>query len=355
VRFADIPGWGADEPAEALAAFVRSCERILRRDDAEALGPEARLGTVGQWRPACREAAGAAPASARDFFERLFRPLAVTGQGLMTGYYEPELRGSRRRQDGFLQPLYKLPEDLVQVDLGQFRPDWRGQRTAGRVQGGRLVPYADRAAIGRGALAGRGLELAWVEDPVAAFFLHIQGSGRVVLEDGQVLRVGFAGQNGHPYVAIGAKLIERGVLTRETTSMQSIAAWLRANPAEAQAVMNQNPSYVFFRALDGAGPLGAQGVALIPGRSLAVDSKHWAYGLPVFVDGARPTVDGTGEVPFRRLMIAQDTGGAIRGVVRGDVFWGPGQEAEAIAGRMRHQARWYVLVPLQVPLPNTSS
>jgi membrane-bound lytic murein transglycosylase A len=242
-------------------------------------------------------------------------------------------------------PLYRKPDDLVMVDLGEFRENLKGERIAGRVIDGRLRPYEDRTRIEGGALKGRDLEMVWVDDPVDAFFLHIQGSGRITLEDGSVMRVGYAGQNGHPYIAVGRELIARGVLTKENVSMQSIREWLHANPGEASGLMNKNPSFVFFRPLDGEGPLGAQGVALTPGRSLAVDRSFVPYGLPVWLDAQDP-LDGAARV--RRLMVAQDTGGAIRGPVRGDVFWGHGADAELRAGRMKSPGRYYLLIPRTV-------
>lgn len=304
--------------------------------------------TAGDLGPACAEAAALPPgdhAAARAFLERRFQPVAV-GQGTLTGYFEPELRGSATRDARFATPLHARPPDLVEVDLGTFLPDLRGRRTAGLVRDGRLLPYHDRAAIAGGALAGRGLELLWVDDPADAFFLQIQGSGRVRMADGRVLRVGYAGQNGHPYHAIGRTLIERGALTRETVSMQSIRAWMaEAGPAEAAALMARNPSYVFFRLLPDlppeAGPIGTLGAPLSPMRSLAVDRAETALGLPVWVSGRDP-LEGA---PLRRLAVAADTGGAIRGPARADLFTGWGAEAAERAGRMREEAELFVLVP----------
>lgn len=326
--FADLPGWKEDDPAPALAAFLRSCRR----------SPSA----------ACEAAARAG--SARTFFESSFQPFAVSAgddpEGLFTGYYEPQLQGSRKRSDRFRVPLYVRPPDLVTVDLGDFREELKGQRIAGRVEEGALVPYPDRKAIEGGALSGRDLELVWVDDPVDAFFLQIQGSGRVRLDDGSEMRVGYAAQNGHPYFAIGKDLVERGAMSREEVSMQSIRRWLEQNPDLAGDVMARNASYVFFEELKGEGPLGAQGVPLTPGRSLAVDLKPWQLGTPVWLDTRAPSPrEGEPDRPLRRLMIMQDTGGAIRGVVRGDVFWGHGAEAAEVAGRMKHPGRMWVLLP----------
>jgi membrane-bound lytic murein transglycosylase A len=330
--FADLPGWKEDDPSAALSAFRRSCRRMKS--------------------PVCE--AAARTTSPRAFFESNFQPFAVSEggdpEGLFTGYYEPLLQGSRKRSERYRVPLYVRPPELVMVDLGDFREELKGQRIAGRVEEGDLVPYPDRKAIEEGALSGRELELVWVDDPVDAFFLQIQGSGRVRLDDGSddgsEIRVGYAAQNGHPYFAIGKDLVERGAMPKEQVSMQSIRRWLEQNPDLADDVMARNASYVFFEELKGEGPLGAQGVALTPGRSLAVDLKPWTLGAPVWLDASAPSPRaGEPDRPLRRLMIAQDTGGAIRGVVRGDVFWGHGEEAAEIAGRMKHLGRMWVLLP----------
>ena len=237
-------------------------------------------------------------------------------------------------------PLYTQPRDLVMVDLGRFRDDLRGRRVAGRVRGGSLDVYDDRQAIAAGSLAGRGLEIVWVDDAVDAFFLHIQGSGRIELDDGSVLRVGYSAQNGHSYHAIGRTLIDLGEMELAEVSLQSIDAWLRANPDRAAEVMATNPSYVFFREIRGEGPVGAQGVALTTERSLAVDRLHLPLGVPVWLDAMVPAA--APEAPDERrqwLLVAQDTGGAIRGAVRGDVYWGSGERAKSIAGRMAHRGR----------------
>ncbi len=268
----------------------------------------------------------------------------------MTGYFEPELKGSLVRDETYNTPIRALPEDLVQVDLGQFRDDLRGRRIAGEVKDGRLVPYADRADIQAGALGEKERVLAWVDSPIDAFFLHIQGSGRIRLPDETVLRVGYAGQNGHPYTAIGRVLIDEGEIPRQRISMQSIRAWLAAHPEDASRVMETNASYIFFRPIDvsdpALGPLGSQGVPLAPERSLAIDPRYHAFGMPIWVETKAPTSSSVDDpAVFRRLMIAQDTGGAIRGVVRGDLFFGHGEEAANRAGRMNSPGRFYVLLP----------
>jgi membrane-bound lytic murein transglycosylase A len=350
VSIAELPGWQQDDPSPALQAFRLTCGRWAKLPDDRAMGGQGGVaGTVANWRAACAEAGSAT--DARHFFETSFAAFAVGNrddrEGLFTGYYEPLLRGSRTPDAAYRYPLYRRPPDLVSVDLGQFDPELEGRRIGGRVADGRLVPYADRAAIDRGALAGHGLELLWVDDPVARFFLEIQGSGQIRLVDGGAARVGFADQNGRPYRAIGKDLIEAGAIPREQMSMQAIRDWLEAHSAEAPAMMARNPSYVFFAELPdlaaAAGPLGAQGVPLTPGRSLAVDRKFLPLGAPMWLDTTVPEPEG--DRPLRRLVVAQDTGGAIRGPVRSDVFWGAGPWAEHVAGHMKSPGQLYLLLP----------
>ncbi|MGQ9366284.1 murein transglycosylase A [Azospirillum sp. ST 5-10] len=349
VAYEALPGWSADRVAEAVPALARSCATLKGKPDDRPVGPDGVAGTVADWRPPCERLAALPPgddATARAFFEEWFTPYAAANgeerAGLFTGYYEVELRGSRTPNLDFPAALYRRPPDLVTVDLAAFSDRWKGERIAGRVVDGALKPYEDRAAIEAGALKGKGLELLWVDDPIGAFFLQIQGSGRITLRDGSQVRVGYDGQNGHRYFAIGKALIDRGALTREEVSLQSIRDWLRAHPAEADGVMNLNPSYVFFRELGGEGPTGAQGVTLTAGRSLAVDRRFVPYGVPVWLDAEDP-LDGGARL--QRLLIAQDTGGAIRGPVRGDVFWGYGDEAERRAGAMKSRGGYFLLLP----------
>jgi membrane-bound lytic murein transglycosylase A len=352
--FSDLAGWTSDGVGEALAALKKSCTRRLGFADAAPVGPQGMAGTVADWRPPCAAAAALDErddAAARGFFEAWFRPYRCanneTTEGLFTGYYEPELKGSRVRGAGFETPLMKRPPDLVAVELGDFRADWRGERIAGRVVDSRLKPYETRAQIEAGALDRLNLGFLWVGDPVAAFFLQVQGSGRIDLPDGRQVRVGFDGQNGWPYVAIGRVMIERGLVDRESATMPGIRAWLAAHPAEAKDILDANPSYVFFREIAGDGPVGSEGVVLTPGRSIAVDPKFLPLGAPFWLDAAAD--DGQ----IRRLLIAQDTGGAIRGPVRGDVFWGRGPDAERRAGTQRARGGYFLLLPKTVT-PATS-
>lgn len=358
VAFTDLPGWTADRVAEAVPAFRRSCARLAALPPDRPVGPDGVGGRGGDWKAPCAALASLGTpgddATARAFFEQWFTPYAAanndTRRGLFTGYYEVELAGSRTPDPAYPVPLYRRPSDLVLVDLGDFADRWRGERTAGRVIDGRLKPFEDRAAIEAGALGNKGLELLWLQDPIATFFLHIQGSGRVRFPDGTETRVGYAAQNGHKYVAIGKELIDRGEIPREQVSLQTIRAWMKANPDKAPDLMNINPSYVFFQELKGEGPVGAQNVALTPGRSLAVDSKFLPYGVPVWLDAEDPLAKESQDpqARLRRLLIAQDTGGAIRGPVRGDVFWGHGEEAEKRAGVMKSAGEYYILLPRTV-------
>jgi membrane-bound lytic murein transglycosylase A len=348
--FDELPGWRADRLAEALPALAASCRSGVRG----AAGPLAVAGRLDLWRAFCGRLAALGAVGddgLRAFFERELEVFALSDgrrrDGLLTGYYEPELRGSRRRRGRFLHPLYLDPGDQIVVDLGDFKRDLAGRRITGIIRRGRFRPYWDRAEIESGALARRGLELLWVDDPVAAFFLQIQGSGRVVLPDGEVVRVGYAGQNGHDYTAIGRVLVERGELELDQVSLQSIRAWLRGHPERADEVMNANRSFVFFRRLSGGGPRGASGVELTAGRSLAIDDDHLPYGVPLWLESTTPAVTALGrvEAPLARLVVAQDTGGAIRGPVRGDLFLGPGLEAEELAGHMKQPLRLWLLAP----------
>lgn len=355
VGFDALPGWGQDSAAQALAPFVASCAHL--DESLGGIGVAAQLGgSAKNWRPACN-AARLIPkgdeARARAFFETHFQPYAVTAdgrdKGLFTGYYEPEVRGSRSPGPGYRSALLSRPRDLVQVDLTAFSPDLKGRRIGGRISSGTLVPYYDRADIAAGALKGRRLELIWLASDVDAFFLQIQGSGRIRLPDGKVARVTYSAQNDRPYVPIGKVLADRGAIPLDQVSMQSIRAWLESHPGEAQGVMNQNPSFVFFREVIGTkpdeGPPGALGAALSPGRSIAVDRAYLPLGAPVFID----TTDPISGAPLQRMMVAQDLGGAIKGPVRADIFFGWGPDAENHAGRMRQQGRQFLLLPKAAP------
>lgn len=321
------------DAATALAVFRKSCPALQKRIDRSGLT------MPGDWAMVCDTANTASDPQA--FFRTQFRAVTVAGgAGFATGYFEPELAGSRTKAPGFATPLYKRPPDLVEADLGLFSGDLDGRKLRGRVIDGGFVPYPDRAAIMAGALAGKGLELAFAADPHEAFFLEIQGSGRLRLADGSIMRVGYAGQNGHRYVAIGKVLIDRGALPKGGATMDSILAWLRANPAEAPGVLAANPSVVFFRELTGDGPVGAMGVAVTPQISVAADPAFIPLGAPLLVETTLP-----GDLPLKALMVAQDTGGAIKGANRIDLFRGSGDKARAEAGAQAAKARIVVLLP----------
>jgi membrane-bound lytic murein transglycosylase A len=354
IAFEELPGWGLDDPREAFGAFARSCAKLAQRDAAAPMAGDPLFGQVGDWSATCAEAPAAAkssPAQARAFVEDRFSPYLVLDgsnpEGLFTGYYEPLLNGSRRFGGPYTVPLYGPPADLLHIDLGRFNPALAGYAIYGRIEGGEFVPYYSRRDIDAGALAGRGLELLWVDDPIDKFFLQIQGSGQVRLDDGSLVRVGYAGQNGHPYRAIGRDLIEMEVLTPEQVTMPAIRAWLELHPNDALEIMERNRSYIFFEErpelAPDDGPLGAEGVSLTAERSLAVDPRYIPFGVPIWLDTTAPFPEGAG--PLRRLMVAQDTGSAIKGVVRGDVFWGAGERAEAIAGHMKSRGRYAILLP----------
>lgn len=353
VSFSDISGWSGDDHLAAFETFIRSCDKILkvhlsREKSGTADVPEHPLTRVCQ---AAIELGSLNDASAaRDFFEQNFTPYRYSGDGLagfVTGYYEPELAGARKKSDSYGVPVYGVPDDLVQLYPDEERAKRNDEMTAGRRVAGEIQPYFDRKAIEQGALEGRELEILWLADPVDAFYMHIQGSGRVALEEGGHVRLAYAAKNGHPYTAIGAILIARGEIAREDMSMEAVRGWLAANPGKAQELMWRNRSYIFFRELpddaSAPGPEGAQGVPLTPRRSLAVDTSLHATGSPIWVDA--PDLDLHGEAGFHQLMIAQDTGSAIRGPERGDIFWGSGGDAGALAGSTRHGARFTILLP----------
>ena len=333
-----LPGWLQDDLTDLDRGISRQC---------------AMRNPPGPWPVLCAEFAAlpvGSPPALRAWLERRFvaRELGEAGsspRGLVTGYYEPLIRGSRQRRSSSQVPIYAPPRDLITIELASIEPRLSGMRLRGRLQGDRVVPYADRAEIERSGLPAADV-LLWADDPVDAFFLEIQGSGRVQLPDGQVVRIGYANQNGHPFRAIGRTLIDRGLMASQDVSAPGIRAWLRANPAQARELMHTNPSQVFFRELPApadaqAGPPGAMGVPLTALRSIAVDRRHVPLGSLVWLSTREPMRNA----PLERLMVAQDVGGAIIGAVRADVFWGFGETAGDVAGRMKADGRMWLLVP----------
>ncbi len=332
VSWRELPGWNDEHPADAWATLELSCSRLANRDP--------------RWRSLCADAAlfpQPDDATARAFFETRFQPHVVNGDrgrkhdGIITGYYEPLLHGSLKRSERFRYPVYGVPEDLLIVDLGGLYPELKDKRLRGRLDGRRVVPYPARAEIAQKKINAP--VLAWVDDPVALFFLQIQGSGRIRLEDGETLFIGYADQNGHPYHAVGSTLVNRGALKVEEVNLDSIRNWLATHPREAVEALNSNPSYVFFARREQPA-VGSLQVPLTPQRSVAVDPAFIPLGAPLWLD---TTLNG--QAPYRRLMFAQDTGGAIKGPVRADLFFGFGAEAEKLAGNMKQPGRIFVLLP----------
>lgn len=349
--FEAVPFWATDQGKDkALSAFIKSCGKFKWRQAEQNFSF---LGKNADWQEVCRMVPETYTADQADqFFTDHFVPYLVqsseTGaEGLFTGYYEPEIQAHFVKEGAYQYPLYQRPEDLVMVEIGDFIPSLKGQRLAGRVKEGRLYPYEDRAKIESGALTDQNLELLYSTSKIDNFMLQIQGSGAVRLPDQSLIRIGYAAQNGHAYTAIGKPLIEMGAIAREDMSMQAIRQWLLDHPDQADQIMNLNRSYVFFRLLETAGPVGAQNVVLTPERSLAIDRKHLPYGVPLFLSAEHPDLE---QEYLSQLMIAQDTGGAIRGIVRGDVFWGAGAQAELYAGQMASKGKYWLLVPKNIEI-----
>jgi membrane-bound lytic murein transglycosylase A len=356
VKWTDVAGWAADDHLAAFATYQTSCRPFRNVKE-----PRDERPVYNALAEVCRRAAGVRPADkdgARRFFEDNFRPVRITRlgepQGFLTGYYEPIVEGSRFPNPEFHVPLYRRPPDLVAAG---YKPGTDPFPNKGALIGrlndkGEIVPYHDRAGIEGGALDGQKLEICWVRDPFEALAIQIQGSARVILEDGTPLRLNYDSHNGYPYTAVGRALIERNLIPREEMSMQRIRDWMAANPDEAPKVRATNRSYIFFHVtgLSNEGePAGAQGVPLVPGRSIAVDKIH-VYGTPFFIEASLPIESAKPTTPFRRLMIAQDTGSAIVGPARADLYWGAGDDAARIAGRIRHPGRFVMLLPRELDM-----
>jgi membrane-bound lytic murein transglycosylase A len=353
VTFADLPGWQEDDHLAAFKTFLKSCDTVIRASGkSDGKPPLAQCKVpVGELAAACQaaqELKAPSKATAKAFFEKHFTPHRIAHQkteGLLTGYYEPVLEGSRTKTGKFQTPVYKRPPDLVNVVAEADRASKQTGFTHLRHTEGGDVPFPTREDIEKGALANQGLELLYLEDPVEVFFMHIQGSGRIHLTDGTTVRINYDGKNGHPYSSIGRYLIESGMLDANKVSMQGLGKWLREDKERGQKVMWQNKSFIFFRELEEAdGPMGAMQVVLTPGRSLAVDSGFHTLGTPIYLSVPQLT-PGKGGPAFNRLMVAQDVGSAIRGPERGDIYFGSGDKAGKLAGTTKHAGNFFVLLP----------
>ena len=346
-----LPGWNNDKVLNAFPALQKSCRSILKKLNRRQSSKK-KLKKHSSWQNVCDQITtnSFGEDSFREFLKSKFNAYQIryrgSDEGLFTGYYEPTLDGSLKLSREYKTPIYPKPTDLIHVNLGEWKESLNNSRILGRVVGNKLKPYFSRSDISKGALDREITPILWLKSEIDAFFLHIQGSGRVVLPDGEVYRLGYAGKNGRKYYPIGRYLLEIGAIPKENISMQSIKKWLRENPGKKKDVMNMNPSYVFFRKLNGKdGPIGAQGVVLTSGRSLAVDRHYSKLGAPVWLSANFEDEEGK---KLQRLMVAQDTGGAIKGPIRGDVFWGSGKIAERLAGIMKAKGSMYVFYPKSI-------
>jgi membrane-bound lytic murein transglycosylase A len=355
LAWSEIAGWADDDHLAAYKAFRTSCRPIAAQHGLPTESTESKALGISLRDP-CRIAKRLElndGVKAKTFFEEHFRPLRISrlgeGEGFVTGYYEPVLDGSRTQTDVYNVPVYRRPSNLFVRGANQSSSGLPNKGQVFRKIGRRkLVPYYDRAEIEDGAIAGRGLEICWLKDPTDLLFAQIQGSARIKLEDGSTLRINYDAHNGYPYTAVGRILIDRGIIPKEQMSMQKIREWMEQNPDGAKELRRQNRAYVFFREVqlsDKDEAVGAQGVPLTPGRSIAVDKSLHVYGTPFFIEGELPIESERSKTPFRRLMIAQDTGSAIVGPARADLYFGAGADAGKVSGRLRHNMRFVMLVP----------
>ncbi|AMP92961.1 murein transglycosylase A [Legionella pneumophila] len=353
VSFKHLPGWESAQLKKSLETFQTSCRAFLKQNPERVVGTEQIDLQAKDWHPACRAALKIKPVdekSAKLFFEKWFAPVEFYDdkpvKGLFTGYYMPLIKGSYTKSKEFSVPIYELPSNLVTVDLGLFLPNLKNKKIIGRIAGNKVVPFYTREQINKGAIKDTARVLVWINSPVDRLFLEIQGSGIIELEDGKRIFIGYDGQNGAPYTAIAGVLIKKGIMTKHNASMQRIKKYLEAHPKQMDKIINQNKSFVFFRKLSLEAALGSQGVALTPGYSLAIDKQWIPMGAPLWLNTTRPDIKNPDvNKPMQRLMIAQDTGGAIRGKVRGDVFWGGGDKATLIAGHMKNEGHYWLLLP----------
>ncbi|HBI20983.1 MAG TPA: hypothetical protein DDY37_00080 [Legionella sp.] len=352
--FHHLPGWDTASIQPSLRAFQHSCRTFLKQNPEKSVGTESIPLQIKDWQPACVVAMSLktpSDATIRDFFQTWFTPVEFYKHkpvhGLFTGYFMPLLHGSLKKTAEYSVPIYGLPSNLISANLGLFRKDLHNKRIVGRVAGNKLVPFYTREEISHGAIRHIAPVLFWIKSPMDRLFLEIEGSGAVELADGEPFYVGYAAENGAEYKSVASVLIREGVMTRDNASSAHIKAYLNQHPKEINRILNQNKSFVFFQKLKTNAALGAQGVPLTPGYSLAVDHAFIPYGTPTFLSTTTPT-ENNRKKPFNRLMVAQDTGGAIRGMVRGDVFWGTGKKAYFMANHMQNKGRYWLLLPRDV-------
>ena len=363
--FKQLPGWEtATDHQKSFMAFQLSCKTLLRQNPSSNAGTEMIPLKVKDLQPACRAALKSKNKTLNDlqsktFFEHWFIPVTPYEKqpinGLFTGYYMPLLHGSLAKTTEYRIPIYGVPDNLLTIDLGDFDEKWANKRLSARVDGKKVIPFFTRQEINEGAIEHHAPVIAWARSAMDRLNLEIQGSGVVALPNGEELYLGYAAGNGAPYTPIGRILIDKGVLTRDSASMQSIRSYLESHPKKIDPIINQNKSFVFFKLLDEQMALGAQGVGLTDGYSLAVDRQWIPLGTPMWLNTTHPDPKQPKNQPLQRLLIAQDTGGAIKGVVRGDVYWGAGDRAEHIAGNMRNQGQYWILVPKHLPWVNSKN
>lgn len=352
VDFSDLPHWGSTSMVASLRTFQLSCQKFLKQAPEDSVGNTWLTLTAKDWFPSCKAALDTpadSPHLAKHFFETWFQPVVFyqknPTKGLFTGYYVPEIDASLSKTKKYTVPIYGTPNTLISVNLNRFDPKLPSKQLSGRIEGHHLVPFYSREEIDQGAIDHDAPIIAYIRSPIDRLFIEIQGSGILRLTDGTTLNLGYAAQNGLPYTAIGKVLLKRGIMSYDAISLQSIQAYLHAHPEERDEIIYQNRSFVFFKPITQDGAFGSQNVKLTPGYSLAVDTNWVPLGMPVWLNTSFPDPQLSTHHPLYRLMVAQDTGGAIKGTMRGDVFWGAGPEAEAIAGKMKNTGRYWLLIP----------
>ncbi len=354
-KFDQLPGWKTAQLKPSLAAFRLSCRTLLKQDPEKWAGSQHIAFKIKDWQPACSKAMSLESPSEvaiKAFFQTWFTPVEFYQgkpmRGLFTGYYLPLLHGSLNKTEQYTVPLYGLPSNLVTANLGLFKPELKNKRIYGHLVGKNLVPFYTREEINKGAIHNTATVLFWLDNPMDRSFLEIEGSGVIELPDGKQVYIGYAGENGAAFSSIATILIKQGLMTPDMASSEHIKHYLNDHPEDINRVLNQNKSFIFFRQLPTHAAIGAQGVALTKGYTLAVDPNWIPYGTPTWLSTTIPTKNGSNTTPFNRLMVAQDTGGAIRGTVRGDVFWGAGKKATFIANHMQAQGRYWLLLPRHI-------